>query len=341
MARLRGRSKRGRCRAAVPLHWSETINVAGRDWHIVVTPATGSAFAQFLWKPWAILLAGLLFTALLAQHLNSNRRRAAYIDNLVAERTAKLRKTAEGLARSNAELEQFAYVASHDLQEPLRKVQAFSDRMRSKYETVLDEQGLDYLSRMHHAAKRMQTLVNDLLSYSRVATKVEKFAPIDLDIVVQEVIADLETRIEETGAQIEVANMPTIDAVPSQMRQLFQNLIANSLKYHRNEVAPEVKITGDIIENGAIEPNGTSSKTCQITVRDNGLGFEAQYAERIFGIFQRLHGRVEFEGTVVGLAVCRKIAERHDGTIRAQGRPGEGSTFTVTLPLQHQSPEQV
>ena len=213
--------------------------------------------------------------------------------------------------------------------------------MRSKYETVLDEQGLDYLSRMHHAAKRMQTLVNDLLSYSRVATKVEKFAPIDLDIVVQEVIADLETRIEETGAQIEVANMPTIDAVPSQMRQLFQNLIANSLKYHRNEVAPEVKITGDIIENGAIEPNGTSSKTCQITVRDNGLGFEAQYAERIFGIFQRLHGRVEFEGTGVGLAVCRKIAERHDGTIRAQGRPGEGSTFTVTLPLQHQSPEQV
>ena len=122
------------------LHWSETINVAGRDWHIVVTPATGSAFAQFLWKPWAILLAGLLFTALLAQHLNSNRRRAAYIDNLVAERTAKLRKTAEGLARSNAELEQFAYVASHDLQEPLRKVQALTPNL-SKYETVLASSG--------------------------------------------------------------------------------------------------------------------------------------------------------------------------------------------------------
>ena len=231
-------------------------------------------------------------------------------------------------------------MASHDLQEPLRKVQTFSDRLSTKYEAVLDEQGLDYLARMSDAARRMQRLVNDLLAYSRVATKGDAFTPVDLDGVVHEVITDLETRIEETGARIEFADLPTIDAAPLQMQQLFQNLISNALKYHREEVPPVVKIAGEVLENGSIRPDGTPTKTCRIVVVDNGVGFEEQYADRIFGIFQRLHGRGEYEGTGVGLAICQRIAERHGGSIVARSQPGEGSTFTVTLPLDQDVSEE-
>jgi len=247
----------------------------------------------------------------------------------------EIAKSAKELARSNAELEQFASVASHDLQEPLRKVRAFSDRLRNKYKSVLDDQGRDYLERMHDAAERMQSLVTDLLSFSRVTTKGEEFVPVSLNQAVRDALTDLEVRIEETGAQIDVANMPTIDAAPLQMRQLFLNLISNSLKYARENVPPHVKITGDILD-GTVKGAGGN---CQVTVEDNGMGFEERYAERIFGIFQRLHGRGEYEGTGVGLAICRKIVERHGGTISARSRPGKGTTFTMTLQRFHTSSE--
>ena len=181
----------------------------------------------------------------------------------------------------------------------------------------------------------MQTLVNDLLAYSRVTAKGEDFTPIALDNVIREVVGDLELRIEETNARIEFFDLPTIDAAPLQMRQLFQNLIANALKYRREEARPVVKISGEVTENGSIGPNGAPTASCKIVVEDNGQGFEQQYADRIFGIFQRLHGRGEYQGTGVGLAICKKIAEHHGGTIAARSRPGVGSTFTVTLPLMH------
>jgi PAS domain S-box-containing protein len=234
-----------------------------------------------------------------------------------------LERQARELARSNAELEQFAYVASHDLQEPLRKIQAFGDRLKTHYEDALDELGGDYLERVQNAARRMQALINDLLTFSRVTTRAQPFVPVNLTEVAREVVSDLEARIERTSGRVEVSELPAIDADPTQKRQLFQNLIDNALKFHRPGAAPVVKVHGKLLDGH-----------CQIIVEDNGIGFDEKYLDRIFTIFQRLHGRFDYDGTGIGLAVCRKIAERHGGNITAQSTPGKGSTFLVTLPVK-------
>ena len=235
------------------------------------------------------------------------------------------RKIAEQqLSRSNKELEQFAYIASHDLQEPLRKISAFGSRLASKYTDALDEQGLDYLRRMQNAAVRMQHLIDGLLTYSRVTTKAQPFSLVDLSVIVNEVLGDLETKIKDTGATVECSVNATIGADPLQMRQLFQNLIGNALKYHAPGIAPVVSVRA-----------ATEGPRCSITVSDNGIGFEQQYAEQIFGVFVRLHGRSsEYEGSGIGLSVCRKIVERHGGTITARSEPGKGTTFTAVLPIK-------
>jgi signal transduction histidine kinase len=239
----------------------------------------------------------------------------------------ELRSYAARLERSNKELQDFASVASHDLQEPLRKIQAFSDRLRTRCAAALDDVGRDYLDRVQNAAKRMQTLINDLLTFCRITTKAQPFVPTDLKGAALEVISDLEVRIEQVGGRVELDELPTVDADPLQMRQLMQNLIGNALKYHKPEVAPVVRVSSKHLPD-------PSRELCQILVEDNGIGFEQVYADRIFTIFQRLHGRTEYEGTGVGLAVCRKIAERHGGSITAQSRLGEGSSFTVILPIR-------
>lgn len=236
-------------------------------------------------------------------------------------------KNAE-LARSNSELEQFAFVASHDLQEPLRKIQAFGDRLKGKCQGALPPDALDYLERMHNAAARMRTLIDDLLTFSRVIRSSEPFVPVDLGTVTREVLGDLELRIEKTGATIQTGPMPTIEADPTQMRQLLQNLISNALKFQ----APGAKPIIEIASRTVATPSG--KEYCEITVKDNGIGFEEKYLERIFAVFQRLHGRTEYEGTGVGLAVCRRIADRHGGSITARSQPGEGATFIITLPLR-------
>jgi PAS domain S-box-containing protein len=240
------------------------------------------------------------------------------------------------LARSNAELEQFANVASHDLQEPLRKILTFSDRLKTKYGEALTAQGCDYLERMQNAAERMQTLINDLLTLSRIMTKAQPFVPVDLAQVVQEVLSDLEVRIEHTRGQVEVGELCTIDADPLQMRQLLQNLIGNALKFHQDVEPPRVRIYSQLLKGEQQQSTGNSAipALCQILVEDNGIGFDEKYKDRIFNPFQRLHGRSEYEGTGMGLAICRKIVERHNGSITVQSGLGQGSTFIVTLPLQ-------
>jgi PAS domain S-box-containing protein len=236
----------------------------------------------------------------------------------------ELRSALTRLEQSNRELEDFAYVASHDLQEPLRKIQAFGDLLRAKHAAALPEQGRDYIERMQAAAKRMQILINDLLSFSRVTTKAQPFVRVDLGQVAAEVVKDLETRTHESGGRITVGAMPVIEADPLQMRQLLQNLAGNALKFHRPDVPPVVDVHG-AVEDGL----------CRITVSDNGIGFEEKYAERIFTMFERLHARARYEGTGIGLSICRKIAERHGGEIVAHGRVDEGATFVVTLPVTH------
>ena len=244
------------------------------------------------------------------------------------------------LQQSNRELQDFAYVASHDLQEPLRKIQTFGDRLKAKYADKLEDGGLDYLERMRSAAHRMQTLIQDLLSFSRVTTKAQPFAPVDLEKITCEVLSDLEVKIEETGATVEIENLPTIEADPSQMRQLIQNLVGNALKFRRDDVSPVIKIsTGTNVHHA--NGNGAKEKeqSCKITVKDNGIGFDEKYLDKIFTVFQRLHGRAEYEGSGVGLAVCRKIVERHHGSITAHSAPGEGASFIITLPLEQKLAE--
>ncbi len=253
-----------------------------------------------------------------------------------AKAESALKEHAEELERKNRELQDFAYVASHDLQEPLRKIQAFSDRLIRKCGDEVSDDGRMYIDRIQNSAARMHALILDLLSYSRVSTRTEPFEPTNLNQILKDVLSDLEIRVAETNAVVEVADLPTIEAAAIQMRQLFQNLIANAVKFQRENVTPRVEIKCEMLEPTAeAVDQGQDWPTCKITVEDNGIGFEEKYAEQIFGIFQRLHGRSSYEGTGIGLATCRRIVERHGGTIAAQGRPGEGATFVITLPSKH------
>ncbi|MBA4150536.1 MAG: PAS domain S-box protein [Verrucomicrobia bacterium] len=259
----------------------------------------------------------------------------------ISERKAAeetMREFSEKLERSNRELQDFAYVASHDLQEPLRKVAVFADRLKAKHGEALGEEGLDYLARMQNAALRMQALINDLLSFSRVASKSQPFAPVDLGKVAREVLDDLETRIEQLGASLEIGDLPTIDAEPFHMRQLLQNLIGNALKFNRPDEKPVVRVNARIFtEKVDIPSHSVSRKMAEISVSDNGIGFDEKYLDRIFQVFQRLHSRSAYEGTGMGLAITRKIVEHHGGQITATSKPGEGSTFVVTIPMQQQN----
>jgi signal transduction histidine kinase len=238
---------------------------------------------------------------------------------------------ADKLEKSNRELESFAHVASHDLQEPLRKVKTFGDRIVAKYADKLDDKGRDYFNRMQSATNRMQNLIDGLLTFSRVTTKANPFEAVDLNTLTTDVIGDLETRVEQTGGRIEVDDLTTVEADPLQMRQLMQNLIGNALKFSRENEPPVVKVHGEMLHDS----EDGDGEVYQITVEDNGIGFEEEYSDRIFGVFQRLHGRQEYEGTGIGLSICKRIVERHEGSIIAKSAPGQGASFIVTLPLKH------
>jgi signal transduction histidine kinase len=241
----------------------------------------------------------------------------------VQERTAELSTTVARLELVNAELQEFAFVASHDLQEPLRKIQTFCDMAQKRCAPVLDGTSKDYLDRVIKSASRMRQLLSDLLDFSKVATRLEAFKKIDLVKTVREAADVFEASVKETGCQIEIENIPAIEADEIQMLGLFQNLIGNALKFRSSET-PRIKIYGKL----------DRKRTCEIFVNDNGIGFDPKFAERIFKPFQRLHGRSEYDGTGMGLAICRKIVERHGGSIRAESEPGKGSTFIIRLPVK-------
>ena len=243
-----------------------------------------------------------------------------------------LMERAEELKRSNRDLEEFAAVASHDLQEPLRKISAFGERLRANHAHALDPEGLDFLGRMESAAQRMQVLILDLLEYSRVSTRPNPFATADLGVIAKEAKADLEREIAEAGGTIEIENLPAAEVDLSQMRRVFQNLLSNALKYH-GEAAPRITVKGEVI-------SAESGERARISVQDNGIGFDEQYVERIFQPFQRLHGKHTFSGTGIGLAIVRKSVERHGGTVTAKSKPGEGSTFILDIPLKQPKAER-
>jgi PAS domain S-box-containing protein len=241
----------------------------------------------------------------------------------------RLRQFTAQLERSNRELQDFAYVASHDLQEPLRKIVVFGDRLKEKWSEALNEEARDYLDRMQKAAARMQTLINDLLTFSRVTSKARPFTPVNLDQVAHEVISDLEARIEQAQGRVEIGALPVIDAEELQMRQVLQNLIGNAVKFRRPETPPVVSVTGRKISDES------GREMFELAVRDNGIGFDEKYLDRIFNVFQRLHSRTEFEGNGMGLAIVKKIALYHGGDVTATSQPGVGTTFILTLPTTH------
>jgi len=251
----------------------------------------------------------------------------------VSERTQELTLYSDELSRSNRELEEFAFVASHDLQEPLRKIQAFSDRLETMFKDELGEKGIDYIGRMKNAAQRMSNLINDLLEFSRVTTRGKDFDDTDLNGVVADILSDLEIAIKESNAQVNVDELPVIQADKSQMQQLFLNLLSNAVKFRKAGTTPRIDITYEDVNEFSEELN-VDTQWQVVTIKDNGIGFSQEYADKIFVPFQRLHGRSEYKGTGIGLSVCRRIVERHGGIINAQSIEGEGATFTIKLPVE-------
>jgi signal transduction histidine kinase len=314
----------------------DQVRLANSTWRIVLAAPQGALFAGVSglrkWVPWAIFVA-LSLVALLAIALgrrllrSSEQLQAANVElervnGALKDTNDQLERRAAELARSNGELEHFASIASHDLQEPLRKVRTFTQQVTVIESGRLSEKGQEYLARANSAAERMQRLIEDLLRFSRVATHGRAFVPVDLMEVSHQVTDDLEVQITRSGAVIHIGDLPTISADPLQMRQLLQNLISNGIKFQEADAAPVVWIEAQQTEDATV-----------LSVRDNGIGFDPRYERRIFRVFERLHGRAEYPGTGIGLALCRKIVERHGGTIAGTSHTGQGATFTVTLPL--------
>lgn len=259
----------------------------------------------------------------LALYLDVTKREAA-------ERS--LREHAGKLEASNRELQEFAYVAAHDLQEPLRKIEAFGDRLQKKCGDALGEDGQRYVTRMQASSRRLRSLIDALLDYSRVTTKAAPFAEVDLQELALTVLSDLELSIEKADAVVELSELPKIAGDETQLRQLFMNLISNALKFRHEDRQLKLSISAELSASG--EDDDSDAETCTLSFADNGIGFDSKYADRIFTIFQRLHSRAEYEGTGIGLATCRKIVERHHGGIESRGVPGEGAEFRVSLPVQ-------
>jgi len=243
------------------------------------------------------------------------------LENTVRERTLDLHVANQDLGRKNQELRDFSFIASHDLREPIRKIQTFGSMLEDRYANCLDEQARDYLRRIGNASKRMEHMLTSLLEYSRLETRAQPLAQIDLGEVLEQVQSNLADEIEQKRATLRIGRLPRIDAEPQQMIQLFQNLVSNALKY--SERPPQIVIYGEERE-----------QFCTIYIVDNGIGFEMKYLDKIFSPFQRLHGREMYDGTGMGLTICKKIVERHKGGITATSTPGVGSTFIVTLPYR-------
>ena len=258
------------------------------------------------------------------------------LDELIRQRTRQLEDSIRDLQRSNENLQQFAYVASHDLQEPLRKIQSFGDLITRKYSDRLGE-GADYLGRMQTAASRMSTLIHDLLTYSRITTRQQMADAVALDEVLEGVLASLELRIQESGAVIESSTLPIVRGDATQLSQLFQNLLSNALKFGPEDRPPAISISSKDVQAEVlpahVRPVREASAYHCIEVADNGIGFEEKYLDRIFEVFQRLHGRSQYTGTGVGLAICKKVAANHGGAITATSQSGKGATFSVYLPV--------
>ncbi len=272
---------------------------------------------------------------------NSNRS----LENEIKERkiseekvkglNLQLLQNIDKLEAANKDLDHFAFMASHDLQEPLRKIRTFGERLSSKYEAQLDEEGKKYISRIQSAAERLQMLIKDIMMFSKISVNRDPFVKTELNELLNEVMTEIEGPLKEKNARIMVDKLPALYINPTLIRPLFYNLIHNALKYSKKDEAPQVKIYSEL-RPGFTNSNDERTRTqyCRIFIEDNGIGFEQKYAEQIFEMFKRLHNQTEYEGTGIGLALCKKIVEEHGGFISARSTEGKGSTFIISLPTQ-------
>ena len=269
----------------------------------------------------------------IAQDITQQKQFSEALEKMVHERTKELAEANEQLQQSNIELNQFAYIASHDLQEPLRKVRTFTDLMRESLEQV-PQKTKNYIDKIQSSTSRMQNLINDVLQFSLLSKEREKFEMVDLDIILNNVLNDYELSIEQKNAKIITGDLPVLEAIALQMGQLFTNLLSNALKFNKNINQLQITVTSSILNKEEAKTLNTdqSNEYYKIEFADNGIGFEQKSAEQIFTIFQRLHGRTEFEGTGIGLAMCKKIVQNHHGIIYANSVPANGAVFTIILP---------
>lgn len=247
----------------------------------------------------------------------------------------QLLKNIDKLEAANKDLDRFAFMASHDLQEPLRKILTFSERLQTKFGDILDDEGKRYISRIQVATQRLQVLIKDIMTFARISMEKSNFVLTDLNSLLEEVIEEMDSTIQEKKAKVNIEQLPAMYINPTLMRPLFYNLIHNALKYSKSAEDPVIRIYAeqDAPDNGHGMAAG-STKYCRILVEDNGIGFDQKYAEQIFEMFKRLHHQDEYEGTGIGLAFCKKIVEQHEGYICAKGIPGKGSTFIISLPVR-------
>ncbi|MBD2701603.1 CHASE3 domain-containing protein [Spirosoma sp. BT702] len=244
----------------------------------------------------------------------------------------QLKSQIRQLETSNEELERFAFVASHDLQEPLRKIQSFANLITERYANLFDADSAMFMGKISHSAERMSKLIKDLLNFSRISSHQEDFKAVDLNTIVQRILDDQELRIKGLDVEVEVSNLPTIQAVASQMDHLFNNLISNALKFTREGVRPKLRIYARPVDGDVYTGLVAGGTYIEITVEDNGIGFDEKYLEHIFKVFQRLHGKSAFEGTGIGLAICKRVVMYHQGYITANSQPDHGASFIIVLP---------
>jgi signal transduction histidine kinase len=252
----------------------------------------------------------------------------------VKQLNRQLLENIASLESANKDLDRFAFMASHDLQEPLRKIRMFSDRLHLKYQSILDDDGRTNILRIQKAAERMQNLITDILTFSKIAVDKSAFIETDVNILIDEVLLDLDEEIRNKNAKISIDRLPVLSVNPGLIKPLFQNLIGNALKYSKKDITPVIKVSYDSTNQLNGKSKELKDKYCKILIQDNGIGFDQKYAEEIFGMFKRLHHNTEFQGTGIGLALCKKIVEQHKGYISARSKVNEGSTFIISLPLQ-------
>ncbi|MBD3583178.1 GAF domain-containing sensor histidine kinase [Flavobacterium selenitireducens] len=258
----------------------------------------------------------------------------AELEDRIRERTDQLEQKNEMLLKTNQELQEFNYISSHDLQEPLRKIQTFVSRLQQSESDGLSDKGVHYLRKISQSAERMRLLIDDLLSYSQTDRERIPSEMTDLGPIVTEVLDDLHEQIAEKSVEVEVGQMCSANVIPFQMSQLFYNIIGNSVKYASDQRRPKIIVQAGIVENGSlVNPTLTANRYCHISISDNGIGFDPRYNEKIFGLFQRLHGKQEYSGTGVGLAIVKKIVEIHNGMVFASGNEDHGAKFDVFLPV--------